>query len=103
MARSRSYDETLNEMLADPSDAAQYLSTALEEADPGAFLVALKDVANVHGGIGRLAELTGLNRESLYRMLSEDGNPRITSLNALLHAIGLRLSVEPEKPGRSAA
>lgn len=81
MAKSRAYEETLKELLVDPREAAEYLNAALEEGDPAAFLPALKDVANVHGGVGKLAELASLNRESMYRMLSEDGNPRIRSLN----------------------
>jgi probable addiction module antidote protein len=46
------------------------------------------------GGMAQLAEQAGLNRESLYRMLSEQGNPALSSLDKLLHALGLRLSVE---------
>jgi len=41
-----------------------------------------------------VAEAAGLNRESLYRMLSRRGNPGIHSLKAVLDAVGLRLSVE---------
>jgi probable addiction module antidote protein len=103
MARSKAYEQTLDEALADPRDAAEYLSAALAEDDPAAFLLALRDVTQVHGGIGRLAEEAELNRESLYRMLSEDGNPRISSLNAVLHALGLQLSVAPEKSRRNVA
>ena len=83
-------------MLADPGQAAEYLNAALEEGEPAAFLMALKDVANVHGSVGKLAEIASLNRENMYRMLSEDGNPRINSLNAILHALGLRLSITPK-------
>jgi probable addiction module antidote protein len=103
MARSRAYEETLNKVLADPEQAAEYLNAALDENDPAAFLMALKDVANVHGGMSWLAEETSLNRENMYRMFSEDGNPRINSLNAVLQALGLRLSITPEKTRRSAA
>jgi probable addiction module antidote protein len=103
MARTRAYEETLKENLADPEFAAEYLTAALEDAEPAVFLLALKDVANVHGGIGKLAEAASLNRESMYRMLSEDGNPRISSLTAILHALGLKLSIAPEKSKRSAA
>ena len=48
MAKSRSYDETLKESLSDPEEAAAYLNAALEEGDPAVFVLALKDVANVH-------------------------------------------------------
>lgn len=103
MARTRPYEETLKDTLADPRQAAEYLNAALEEREPAAFLMALKDVANIHGGVGKLAEVASLNRENMYRMLSEDGNPRINSLNAILHALGLRLSIAPEKSRRSVA
>jgi len=43
-----------------------------------------------------------VNRESLYRMLSEKGNPRLSSLSAVLGSIGLRLQIAPSK-GRDAA
>ena len=35
---------------------------------------------------------TGLNRESLYKMLSEEGNPRLSSLSAIFDALGFKLS-----------
>lgn len=97
MAKSRAYEETLKETLIDPEEAAAYLNAALDEGDPAVFLLALKDVANVHGGIAKVAQAAQLNRESLYRMLSENGNPTVNSLNALLHTLGLRLAIMPDK------
>ncbi len=103
MAKSRSYDETLKESLSDPEEAAAYLNAALEEGDPAVFLLALKDVANVHGGVAHVAQAAKLNRESMYRMLSENGNPTVNSLNALLHALGLQLAITPTHSRASAA
>ena len=40
-------------------------------------------------GNGQLAA-AGVNRENLYRMLSEEGNPRLRSLKEVLEAIGCR-------------
>ena len=54
---------------------------ALEEDDPELFLLALRNVTEAQGGVARLAEKTKLNRESLYRMLSERGNPEFKSLD----------------------
>ena len=68
------------------------LRAAVEKAEEGSEL-ALRDVAEARG-IGQVAAAANLNRESLYRMLSEGGNPRLSSLDALLHALGLRLAVE---------
>lgn len=99
MANSRPFSTTLEETLRDPTEAAAYLNAALDE-DPAVFLQALKDVAKVHGGMAKIAEESRLNRESLYRMLSANGNPRIQSLNALLHSVGLKLQVAPEEAAR---
>jgi probable addiction module antidote protein len=93
MKHSRRYQESLIENLRDPVEAEAYLNAALEEDDLELFLLALRNVAEAQGGMAQLAEKTKLNRESLYRMLSERGNPAFRSLDALLHALGFRLSV----------
>src|SRR2546426_12771142 len=90
---TKSYRDSLLESLQDPAEAGAYLDAALEDEDSRVFLLALRDVAEAHG-ISRVAAEADLNRESLYRMLSEDGNPRLSSLDALLHTLGLRLAVE---------
>ncbi len=94
---STSYVESLHRRLADdPEEAAAYLDAALEDGDRQVFLRALRDVAEARG-ITELAREAQLNRESMYRMLSEDGNPRLSSLDALLNTLGLRLSIQPTK------
>ena len=61
------------------------------------FKEALKNVADARvGGMSALAESTNITRESLYRALSEKGNPRFDTLNKVLHAVGLRISVTAE-------
>ena len=72
MTRSRRYEEVLDEDLQQPAEAAGYLNACLEEGDAEVFLLALRDVARARGGIAKLAEVTELNREHLYRMLSEN-------------------------------
>ena len=46
----------------------------------------------------RLADGAQLNRESMYRMLSDQGNPQLASLSAILRQLGLRLAVEVQEP-----
>jgi len=95
MNRSQSYQESLIAALADPLEAAEYLNAALEEGDKELFLLALRNVAEARlGGMSKLAAASGLNRESLYRMLSGKGNPELKSLDRLLHALGLKIAVE---------
>ena len=90
---AESYREALLKSLSDPEEAAHYLNACLEDEDPGVFLLALRDVAEAHGGIRAVSREAQLNRESLYRMLSRSGNPSLDSLAALLKACGLRLGV----------
>jgi probable addiction module antidote protein len=92
---SRPYSETLKEILSDPEVAALYLEESLEYGDMELFTEALKAVAEALGGIGRLAKKTKLNRETLYRTLSEAGNPRLDTLAKVLAAMGLRIRVVP--------
>jgi len=87
--------------LQDPATAAAYLNAAVEDEDPGAFLQALRNVTDTQGGIGRVANLAGLNRQQLYRTLSEHGNPELRSLVRILSASGLRLEVTPKEPPRA--
>lgn len=94
--QSVSYQDTLQEALTDPQEAAAYLNAALEEQGTDAeeiFLLALRDVATARG-MQVLAEESTLNRESLYRTLSATGNPRLSTLGSILKALGLRLSVD---------
>jgi DNA-binding phage protein len=60
-------------------------------------------VVEAHGGIGTLAKLTQLNRENLYAMLSETGNPRLSSLTTILHTLGFEISFRPKLQDATAA
>jgi probable addiction module antidote protein len=100
LVKTESYRDGLLESLKNQEEAAHYLNACLEDADPRVFLLALRDVADAHGGISALSHDTNLNRESLYRMLSKSGNPSLNSLAAVLQACGLRLAVQSTAPGR---
>jgi probable addiction module antidote protein len=91
------YQEDLIESLKDPREAAAYLNAAMEEGDRALFLLALRNVAEAHGGMSAVSEKAKLNRESLYRMLSKKGNPEIKSIFSLLHSMGLKLTIEPTR------
>jgi probable addiction module antidote protein len=90
------YQEDLIESLKDPREAAAYLNAAIEEGDRALFLLALRNVAEAHGGMAALSQKSKLNRESLYKMLSKNGNPEIKSILTVLGAMGLKLSIEPQ-------
>lgn len=90
---SRPYKDGLLKSLKDPNEAAAYLTAALEDGSPDIFLLALRNVAEAHG-MTNVAQGAQLNRVSMYRMLSDKGNPQLSSLSAVLQQLGLRLAVE---------
>ncbi len=94
--KTADYDLGLKEDLTDPDEAAAYLNAALEDGAQDVFLLALRDVANARG-LTRLARDASLNRENLYRILSGEGNPQLSSLKALLDSMGLKLTVESKQ------
>jgi len=99
MVRSKNYNQLLVESLKDRKEALAYLNAALEECKDGSeesqklLLIALKNIAQAQGGISELAERSGLGRESLYKTLSKRGNPKLTTLTALVNAMGFDLKV----------
>jgi len=89
------YKQALFEDLQDLTYAAGYLTAALEEGED-MFLLAVRDVVQAQGGMAALSEATNLNRENLYSMLSKDGNPRLSSLTAILDNLGLEIKFAPK-------
>jgi probable addiction module antidote protein len=86
-------DRLVAELRADPPLAAEYLNAAAEDDDPRVYLAALRTVAEAEG-MAKVAKAAGVPRESLYRALSPGGNPRFSTLHAILKAAGLKLAVQ---------
>lgn len=82
------------------ADRAAYLEALIEDGDTRDIAIGMRNLAESVGGMGALARKAHLSRETLYRTLSSDGNPRLDTLAVLLAAFGLRLAV---KPARKAA
>jgi probable addiction module antidote protein len=86
---------TIRELRDNPEFAAEYLRAALEDDnEPGILLIALRRIAEARGGMAKVAKAAGIKRESLYRTLSARGNPRLSTLVAVIKAVGLKLTVE---------
>jgi probable addiction module antidote protein len=91
------YQEYHLEWLKDPENAADYLNAAIEDGDQEVLLLALRNIAEAEGGMTKVAEKSQLKRESLYRMLSPHGNPALSNLFSILHGLGLKMIIQPEK------
>ncbi|MBK9442037.1 MAG: putative addiction module antidote protein [Comamonadaceae bacterium] len=92
--RDVSFEETLLPMLVDPIEAAAYVEAVIELDDPAALLVALRHVAKAHG-MAEVARRANVGDKTLFKALSANGNPTLTTVHKVLAAVGLRLSVTP--------
>jgi probable addiction module antidote protein len=93
---TKSYKADLLRDLGDPSEAAEYLNAALEDGNQDVFLLALRDVAEARG-MTNLARDASLNRENMYKILSDKGNPKLSSLSAILNQLGLKMAIKTKK------
>lgn len=93
--RDKSYDDYMGDALKDPAEAAAYIEAVMELDDPAALLVALRHVAKAHG-MAEVARRADVGDKTLFKALSADGNPTLSTVHKVLHAVGLRLSVVPE-------
>ncbi len=92
MKAGRSYADGLQARLENPDFAAAFLTTAAEDAEPRVYLAALREVAKAYG-IAKVAARAGLPRESVYRALSPNANPRWSTLAAIIRATGVKLTL----------
>lgn len=92
--RTSKYD--VAEHLRTPEEMAAYLDAWLEEApdDVAGIARALGDIARAKG-MSQVAKEAGLSRESLYRALSEGGNPSFATVLKVARALGVRLHAQP--------
>lgn len=94
--KDRSHDDAMAELfLKDPSVAADLLDEILEDGDQAELMTVLRQLTKAFGGVPAVAGRAGLNKTQAYRTLSPDGNPTVTSLLAILKAMGLRMAIKP--------
>ena len=70
----------------------EYMNDAFMDDDPQLFLIALGHLAKKKG-MTKIAKQTGLNRESLYKSLSGEGNPKFTTISKVSKALGCKLAI----------
>ncbi len=90
---SDDFSDYLDDELNDLNNAVGYLNAALDDGNQEVFLLCLRKVVRANGGIELTAKSADIGRAALYKMLSEDGNPRFNSLTALLNQLGLKMTL----------
>jgi len=80
------------ERLTSPEAIAAYLEAVFEEGDPGLIAAALGDVARARG-MTEVARAAGVTRDTLYKALTKDGDPRLSTFLGVAKALGLKIQV----------
>lgn len=78
------------EYLQTDEEIAEYLNQAYDDEDPEVFVIALGNVIRAQG-VAEVARRAGLNRESLYKLISGKTRPKWETVHALMRALGLKL------------
>ena len=99
MSTYRTIGEVEEQYLRDhPEEVDDYITVLFDEyaesGDTAALLSPLRVVSRIKG-VSRVAEVSGLSRKGVQKALSENGNPQFSSVNAIMHAMGYRLT--PQK------
>jgi len=94
-AKTKTVAYDVSEQLRTPEEMAAYLDAWLEEApeDVAGITRALGDIARARG-MTQVARDAGLSRESLYKALSENGNPSFATVLKVARALGIRLNAQ---------
>jgi len=95
--RTADYNSWRLSKLSNPETAARYLNAAMEDS-PEIFLDALKNVAQANQ-VAKVAREAGIARENVYRAFSVGGNPTLDTLQSVLTAVGLRITIATEDNG----
>jgi probable addiction module antidote protein len=94
-AKTKTVTYDVAEQLRTPEEMAAYLDAWLAEApdDAAGIARALGDIARARG-MTQVARDAGLSRESLYKALSENGNPSFATVLKVARALGVRLHAQ---------
>jgi len=94
-AKTKTLPYDVAEQLRTPEEMAAYLDAWLTDApeDAAGIARALGDIARAKG-MSQVARDAGLSRESLYKALSENGNPSLATVLKVARALGLQLHAQ---------
>lgn len=99
-AGSAEYDRFMVEQLKkNPKLREESLKEAFsdENEDPRVILDMLRLIAEAEGGISRLSQVTGLNRQNLYRSLSKKCSPEFSTIFKVVHGLGYHFKLEKDR------
>lgn len=93
--KDKPHDEAMAELYREEPDfAIATLNAVLQDGDQAELMVVLRQMTKAFGGVQSVAEKAHLNSTQIYRTLSPDGNPGLSSFRAILGAMNMRLAVQ---------
>lgn len=101
-AKGLRFEDDLVLKLKDSEFASAYLTSAILDSDLEFLTLALGDVAKAHG-LSKIAENTGINRRTLYKVFDKEGNPSFGLVSQIMNGLGLEIEVRPKKQKRKKA
>jgi probable addiction module antidote protein len=81
------------ERLTSADAIAAYLEAVFEDGDPSLIAAALGDIARAKG-MTEIAKAAGVTRDTLYKSLTKDGDPRLSTFLGVTKALGLKIQLE---------
>jgi probable addiction module antidote protein len=95
-------EDYLKDQFQNEDNIKGYINATLEQyfedRNKELFLASLKEVIKARGGVSELSKQSSINRQHIYKMLSDKGNPSFDKIGSLLIALGLKLQVETANP-----
>lgn len=85
-----------SQYLGSPESQVELLADAFQTGDAGYIANALGVVARARG-MTQIAKEAGVTREALYKALSPDGDPKLTTLLGVMKALGVELTATKQK------
>jgi probable addiction module antidote protein len=98
--KANNFELDLAAKLQDPEFASAYVMSAIVDNDMNFLPVALGDVAKAHG-VSKIAENTGINRRTLYKVFDRKGHPSFDLVAQILQSLGMEIQVQPKKSKRT--
>ena len=77
-----------------PESQAELIDDALESGNAGYLAHAIGVVVRAKG-MSEVAKDAGITREGLYKALSTEGDPKLSTFLGVIRSLGLQLSVKP--------
>lgn len=98
MTKYRKLDEYLIESLKDAKEAKHFLNAALDEFQEDNNMEALSNALELlikaQGSISQLSKDTNISRTHIHRIINNETQPTLTTIAAILKALGFKLTVK---------